>query len=124
MVTRDKTLRAALPLLLLATTVGAATLPALAAVPEALHYQGRLTDTTPQQNPLDATVDLEFRIYDAPVGGALLWSESWPGVSVEGGLFSIRLGTGGVPIPTSVFAGGSDRFLEIVVAGEVFFHDL
>ncbi len=87
--------------------------------PGVINYQGRLTDNTPQQNPISGTVAMEFRIYDAQVGGTLLWSETWSSVQVNNGFFSVLLGSQGTPIPDSVFTGGVDRYLEIVVNGEV-----
>jgi hypothetical protein len=90
--------------------------PASAAVPQQINYQGRLTDNTPQQNPITATASMDFSILDAASGGTSLWSET-QSVQVTGGLFSVLLGAVN-PIPASVFSGGATRYLEIHVAGE------
>src|SRR6185369_4276022 len=76
------------------------------AVPTLVNYQGRLTDNTPQQNPLTAAVPMSFSIWDAPSGGTQLWLEPAAGtttVAVTGGIFTVLLGGNGVPIPASVF---------------------
>src|SRR5437762_247953 len=87
-------------------------------IPQTINYQGRLTDNSPQQNPITGTENMIFAIFDAPVGGAQLWTETWPSVSVTNGIFSVLLGSNGTPIPTSVFTGGTSRYLEIRVNGE------
>jgi hypothetical protein len=99
-------------LLLLAGTVAAQ-------VPESINFQGRLSDNSPQQNLITGDVAMEFRIFDGQTAGSQLWSESWSVVGVHDGLFSVMLGTNGSPLPASVFASGAERWLEIVVAGEV-----
>ncbi|HET8948829.1 MAG TPA: hypothetical protein VFQ07_17755, partial [Candidatus Polarisedimenticolia bacterium] len=108
-----------LTLLLVAPAV--AGLPALvvtasAAVPSVINYQGRLTDNTPQQNPVNGTLTLDFSIWDALVGGSSLWNET-QSVQVTSGLFNAMLGQV-TPIPPSVFGGGAERYLEIHVSGE------
>ncbi len=88
-------------------------------VPSTMSYQGRLSDNTQAQNPITGVVAMEFRIFGSATGSDQLWSEVWPSVSVDQGLFNVMLGAGGVPIPPAVFSGGTDRFLEIVVNGGV-----
>jgi hypothetical protein len=90
-----------------------------AEVPTVMSYQGRLTDNTPQQNPIDTSLPMVFRIFDAASGGVEQWSESWPAVAVTRGIFSVLLGSNGVPLPPSVFSGGTTRFLEVEVDGEI-----
>ncbi len=91
-------------------------LAASAAVPTVINYQGRLTDNTAQQNPTDATVAVDFSIWDAATGGASLWSET-QSVQVSRGLFNVLLGSSS-PVPPSVFSNGAARYLEIHVSGE------
>ena len=92
-------------------------MPAVAqSIPGTMNYQGRLTDNTPNQTPVNTTVGMEFRIFASQTGSDLLWTETWPAVSVTQGLFSVMLGTS-TPIPPQIFAGGVDRWLEIVVNG-------
>jgi hypothetical protein len=83
-----------------------------------MNYQGRLTDNTPGQAPIDVPIAITFRIYDAMIGGVLEWEEPWGGVPVTGGIFNVMLGSNGVPIPAGVF-GGATRYLEIEVNGEL-----
>ncbi len=87
-------------------------------VPATVNYQGRLTDNTPQQNPITATVPMAFAIYDAASAGTLLWSEPASGginVPVTNGIFSVALGAS-VAIPATVFTGASStRYLEITL---------
>jgi hypothetical protein len=83
---------------------------AQAATPAAVNYQGRLTDAAGQ--PMDTTVDLVFRIYDAPVGGALVWNETQYSVTINNGLFEVILGSEN-PIG-NIFDGGV-KYLSIQV---------
>jgi hypothetical protein len=92
-----------------------------ASVPTTVNYQGRLTDNSPQQNPVNGTVDMTFSIYDTPSGGTQLWLEPAAGtvaVPVTNGIFNVILGSHGVPLPPSLFAGGTSRYLAITVNGE------
>jgi len=63
----------------------------IAAVPNTVNYQGRLTDTLGQ--PLDTTIDLTFTIYDDSLGGSIIWTETHASVEISDGLFSLWLGT-------------------------------
>jgi hypothetical protein len=89
---------------------------AWASVPVVINYQGRLTDNTPQQNPIDATVSVDFSIWDSATGGLSLWSET-QSVQVVKGLFNAVLGST-TSIPPSVFTTGTTRYLELHVSGE------
>ncbi len=94
-----------------------------AAAPTEIHHQGQLLDAS--DNPINGTVSMEFRVYDASTGGTLLWSESHPSVSVSDGLFNVLLGSS-VALSADLFAsppsGGlppvGERYLEVVVAGQ------
>ncbi|MBI2442069.1 MAG: hypothetical protein HYV35_11955, partial [Lentisphaerae bacterium] len=91
----------------------------LAQVPASINYQGRLT--SPVGLPLfnepnstnDGQIDLVLHIFDAPTGGASVWSQQTNDVAVYNGLFSILLGNLG----TNVFAatGQANRWLEVTV---------
>jgi hypothetical protein len=84
---------------------------ALAAAPNLLQYQGRLTDNTGA--PLNGSFNTTFTIYSDSAGTTSLWTEVRP-VTYANGLFSLTLGTA-VAIPASV-SNGTDRFLGIKVA--------
>jgi hypothetical protein len=72
-----------------------------------LSYQGYLTDAA--GNPLDGYVDIVFRLYDQPEGGASLWTEARTGanaVPLRNGLFELTLGSL-TPIPADLYDRGS-----------------
>ncbi len=71
---------------------GLAIFVAHGAIPQAITYQGWLTDDT--GSPVaDGNYSLTFKIYDAASGGTSLWSETHPSVAVAGGLFKVQLGS-------------------------------
>jgi hypothetical protein len=88
-------------------------------VPLLLNYQGRLTD--PAGVPLDTTVTMKFAIVDAG-GTPLGWTET-QSVAVQGGFFSVLLGSA-TPLPVGLFsgppldAGAPARFLAVTVNDE------
>jgi hypothetical protein len=82
-------------------------------VPTILNYQGYLTDTL--DVPIDDSLDMTFKIFDAASAGNELWSETQTDVSVERGVFSVLLGET-TPIPDSVFEA-TDRWLELTLEG-------
>ena len=94
-------------------------------VPSTINYQGRLSDNTPSQTPLNTTVNIQFEIWDVASGGTAspnrLWVEPASGtvpVAVTGGIFNVLLGGNGVPVPAAVFSGGPTRYLQLIVNGE------
>ena len=64
-----------------------------AAVPQLIHYQGRLTEAN--QAPLAGAHTVTLRIYDAETGGTALWQETHPITltSQDRGIFSVLLGS-------------------------------
>ncbi|HKX60609.1 MAG TPA: tail fiber domain-containing protein, partial [Verrucomicrobiae bacterium] len=76
--------------------VGLCTLPLLPTPAHAsnhlLPFQGRLTDANGQAIADGARV-VQFKIYDAPVGGRAVWNGEVQKLSVNGGLVSTLLGT-------------------------------
>jgi len=89
---------------------------ALADVPRIINFQGRLSDAN--GNPVaNAVYPIKFEIYDAVgPGGGCLWLEI-QNVSVQGGLFSVVLGSVGQGIPDSAF-NASTRWLAITVGND------
>ncbi|MCI0405056.1 MAG: hypothetical protein L0209_03110, partial [candidate division Zixibacteria bacterium] len=83
-----------------------------AAVPRLINFQGVLKDSAGNTPAVDM-LGLTFTIYDAPLGGAALWTESQSVTIVAGGLFSVLLGANS-PITDTVFADSS-RWLGIQV---------
>ena len=90
-------------------------------IPTVMNYEGRLTDNSPQQNPINGTIPMEFRIYGSAMGADLLWSESWASVDVVDGIFSVLLGSNGSPINPGIFVNPptTDRYLEFTANSEV-----
>ena len=90
-------------------------------VPTAINFQGRASDNTPAQNPIDGTVNMVFEIWDAQSGGTRLWVEPAAGtipIAVTKGIFNVILGRNGVPLPASIFTSGTSRYLQLTVGGQ------
>lgn len=68
-----------------------ATLPAFAAPPQTLNYQGYLTN--PTGTPTNGTVQMIFRLYSAASGGVALYTETQLSVAVTNGSFNAVIGT-------------------------------
>jgi hypothetical protein len=83
------------------------------AIPQKINYQGYLTDSA--GNPINGSLSMTFKIYDAASGGNELWSET-RAVSVENGLFNVILGEVN-SISPGIFTPGARRWLELVIAG-------
>jgi hypothetical protein len=89
-------------------------------IPATINYQGRLTDNTPSQSPINTTVQMQFAIYDAASGGTRLWQEpaannTGTSIVVSSGIFNYVLGNA-VAIPPTVFTGATSvRYLQITL---------
>ncbi len=93
-----------------------------------ISYQGRLLDSNGV--PLAAAnADMQFRFYDAAVGGSCLWSNDDSGcatnadinITLTDGLFSENLGDTGdgyAAVNDTVFADNDEVYLEVEVEGE------
>lgn len=88
-------------------------LPASAAVPVTLTQQGRLFDANGK--PLNATVDVQFALYDLAAAATPLWSESHA-ITFDDGYFSVALGET-TPFGAAVFTGAT-RYLGITVGAD------
>lgn len=88
------------------------TLPALAAVPNTLSYQGTLTDKS--GNPITATKTIDFKLYNVATAGTALWSETQT-VTVASGRFGVVLGVV-TTFDSSILTG--DTWIGITVQGE------
>lgn len=82
--------------------------------PGLLHLQARLADSV--GTPLAGPVSFEARVYDAAVGGTLLWSESHAATALNG-VVSVLLG-GSTPFPTTLFDGTADLYFTLEVEGD------
>lgn len=91
----------------------------LAAMPPSINYQGRLTDTL--GSPLNGTVQVEVRLYDAASDGNLLYEETIGPVTVSDGVCHFSFGasgtgaSAGLTIQSAMTAGL--HFLALVVDG-------
>jgi hypothetical protein len=81
------------------------------AIPQQINYQGFLTRTS--GTPLDTTVAMTFKLYADSLAGSLLWTEARPAVTVQSGLFSVRLGE--VTILTDAMLNNPQIWLGIAV---------
>ncbi|MBU6332562.1 MAG: hypothetical protein KGQ80_09140 [Bacteroidetes bacterium] len=63
------------------------------AVPTEINYQGVLTDQN--GNPVNGVRAMQIKIYDAPTGGTLLYSEDLGNVPVQDGIYSFSFGANG-----------------------------
>lgn len=85
------------------------------AVPTTIDFQGRLHDSG--GNPVNATLNITFAIYDVEAGGVPFWAETHTAVDVLDGLFQVTLGTY-TPVDPSFFAASDSRWLGIQVGSE------
>src|SRR5262245_47438744 len=78
--------------------------------PTKLQFQARLADAG--GSPLAGPISLTVRVYDVPIGGSTLWSET-QSVTALSGVVNVDLGTLS-PIPDSLLAG-SPRYFAVQV---------
>lgn len=87
----------------------------LADIPKLINLQGVLKDGSGNPLPND-TVSVEFKIYDADVGGNVKWMETKNVTTDADGIFNVLLGSS-IPIPETVFYDTS-RYLGIKVGSD------
>jgi hypothetical protein len=93
----------------------AASAPLAMGAPSVVPYAGLLSFESGV--PYDGTVDVVVTAYDLPSGGQVLWGpESHPNTPVHSGVFSLLLGSAGVPI-SAAFLGANAPYLEFSVGG-------
>ncbi|MCI0405635.1 MAG: hypothetical protein L0209_06125 [candidate division Zixibacteria bacterium] len=85
---------------------------AFGAVPQLINFQGVLKDAAGNPPAVDM-LDVTFTIYDDPLGGTALWTETQPITIADEGRFNVLLGSSN-PIPDSVFKD-TVRYLGIKV---------
>lgn len=88
-------------------------------VPLTVGYQGRLLDAT--GSPQAGIVKIQFALFDADKAGNEVWCEEHLAAVTEG-YYAVNLGSGGAcnpPLASALSSAfeGSDRFLEISIAG-------
>lgn len=88
--------------------------PAPAGTPPIMNFQARFSDA--QGRPIvDGQHEISFTVYDAAVGGQVIWTETQV-VSTTDGVCAVLLGSLN-PLNAEVFAG-SPRFVGVQLAGE------
>ena len=87
--------------------------PAVGSVPALINYQGHLSNGG---GPLNGTFPMSFSLYSAENGGDPLWSESYPSISVNGGVFVVLLGSV-APLPLGSLFTGQSLWIETTVDG-------
>jgi microcystin-dependent protein len=83
-------------------------------VPNQLTYSGRLLQNGALVN---ATLQMDFKIYTDLTAGNLLWQELGASVEVNQGIYSVQLGGPGNPISPNVFVT-DNAYLEVTVGTE------
>ncbi|MBI3096811.1 MAG: hypothetical protein HYY93_00985 [Planctomycetes bacterium] len=102
---------------LCALCVTAVTLQAQPASRQSLNLHGRLTDNTGAC--LTGPYAFQIDIFNVSSGGATLYTDTQAAVQVTNGIYDITIGAGtGGPVPTTVFNGCPDLWIEIIVNGE------
>ena len=87
--------------------------------PKTIPYQGRLTD--PDGIPLTGKFNMEFRLYDVPMGGTPLWEEDRTGsnsVQVSDGLVNVMLGSINNTLASTIY-GHDELYLGITVGNDI-----
>ncbi|MBN1423248.1 hypothetical protein JXA88_01715 [Candidatus Fermentibacteria bacterium] len=84
--------------------------PVFADIPQVMSYQGKVTDSggTPVT---DGSYPMRFQIYTAETGGTQLWDSGPQTVTLSGGVFSVMLGAGTMPVLNLAF--NQDYWLQV-----------
>jgi hypothetical protein len=93
-----------------------AAIPAVAAIPPMISYQGFLADSTGDA-VADGDYQISFAIYDVPAEGSPFWTSGEQTITLEKGLFTYFLGASR-PLPDSLFADGATMYLGITVGSD------
>ncbi len=86
---------------------------ALRVVPDRIPFQGFLTNAA--GDPVNGTVNLSLRLWNAPTGGSSFWSEDLFGVMATEGVFKVEIGSV-MPLDPAWF-DGSPIWLGVKVFG-------
>lgn len=87
--------------------------PIVASVPPLMNYQGQLSNN---DVPLDGSFPMTFALFSVESGGGALWSETYPSILVDAGVFSVLLGEM-TPLPIGSIFSGSTLWIETTVDG-------
>jgi hypothetical protein len=101
---------------MLLSTVALGATTAAAEVPKSLTHQGRLLNDDGEPKTGEAV--LQFTIYDAKSGGALVWESKSKSVDLgDSGFYSVTLGGEQNPIDAETLAGDSPLWISMTVDG-------
>ena len=71
--------------------------------------------------PISSIYQMKFKIFQQPSGGASIWDSGYLTVSVNDGLYTVRLGSPGQPtLDQSIFSSPSDYYMGFEVDGDIF----
>ena len=84
------------------------------ALPQAINYEGYLTDLS--DRPVNGPVNVTVGIFESPDALQPLWREDFLEVEVRNGHFALRLGTA-LPMPVEVFSG-AELFVGVSIEGQ------
>jgi sugar lactone lactonase YvrE len=79
-------------------------------IPPAINYQGVLSN--PDGSPVNGVRSMRVKIYDAPTGGKLVYSEDIGNVTVQNGAYSFAFGNAGTGV-ASALTGNDHLALEV-----------
>ncbi|MDO8805099.1 MAG: hypothetical protein Q7R35_11755, partial [Elusimicrobiota bacterium] len=92
--------------------------PAFAVITPTISYQGFLLSKVTNQ-PVEAPQDIKFIIYDAPAGGAALFTESRCNIPLNKGRYDVEIGsTSAGGLPGAIFSDYNGLWLETQVDGD------
>jgi hypothetical protein len=94
----------------------AATLSTAHAVPIQLTHQGALGDAAGA--PVNGSSDFVVRLMDAPTAGGEVWSDTFTGVPIARGTYSLVLGSGAA-LDTADLTGTAAVWIELEIDGQV-----
>lgn len=95
------------------TCFGLVSPPAADAIPMLINYQGQLSNGG---GPVNGAFAMGFALYANESGGSPLWSESYPAIAVNGGVFTVLLGAS-TPLPIGSLFTGQTLWIETTVDG-------
>jgi hypothetical protein len=84
-------------------------------VPGTMAFSARLVDAG---GPVEGSVDVQFRLFDAPAAGAAIWMESHVGTAVTGGVVHATLGSKTENGLDAMLFDGRTLYLEVEVDGD------
>ncbi len=100
----------------LAVAIFAALLPTAHAVPIHLAHQGALGDAAGA--PVDGSSDIVVRLMDAQTAGNQVWTDTFTGVSISRGAYSLVMGSGAA-LDTADLTGTEAVWIELEFDGQV-----